>query len=156
MTDPADPRVPFDGLVFGYGPMLPLAAAALGAWLLPTPWPAIATHLAIVWGALILVFVAGVRRGYGFGNPAASTAVEIATMLVYFTLGGLALMVPGVTPPLVLLLVGFALVPLLDRRAARHGDAPAYFARLRPPQMGIAVVSLAVLLLSASSLRAAS
>lgn len=77
-------------------------------------------------------------------------------MLVYFTLGGLALVVPGTTPPLVLLIAGFALVPLLDRHAARHGDAPAYFARLRPPQMGIAIVSLAVLLLSVSSLRAAS
>jgi hypothetical protein len=149
MTDPTDPtdlRVPLDGIVFGYGPMLPLVAAAVGAWALPPPWPAIATHLAIVWGALILVFVAGVRRGYGFGNPRASTPVEIATMLVYFVFGGLALVMPDVRMSLALLLAGFALVPLLDRRAAHRGDAPAYFARLRPPQMALAVVSLAALL----------
>lgn len=139
--------IPLDSILFGFGPMLPFVAAALGAWLLPAPWPAIATRLAIAWGALILAFLAGVRRGFGFGDPAASTMVEIATMLIYFVLGGLALVVPSVSAALVLLILGFALVPLLDGRAASRGDAPAHFARLRPPQMAMAVLSLVALLL---------
>lgn len=38
------------------------------------------------------------------------------------------------------------LVPVLDTRAARAGNAPAHFAQLRWPQMGIAIVSVAALL----------
>lgn len=150
MTDRPDPRtaaIPASSLVFGYGPMLPLAAAAIGSWLLPMPWPAIATRLAIIWGALILVFVAGVRRGYGFATPAASTAVEIVAMLCYFLPGGLALVVPNEAISLALLILGYLLVIILDRRGAFSGNAPAHFARLRPPQMGIALLSLTALLL---------
>lgn len=147
MSRPDDPRIPLNSIIFGFGPMLPLAAAALGAWLLPPPCPALAVRLAIIWGALILVFVAGVRRGFGFGNPLASTGVEIATMLAYFVPAGLALVVPSVPVALALLLLGYVLVPTLDTRAARAGNAPAHFARLRWPQMAIAMVSIVALLL---------
>lgn len=147
MSRADDPRIPVNSIVFGFGPMLPLAVAALGAWLLPPPWPVLAVRLAIIWGALILVFVAGVRRGFGFGNPRASTGVEIATMLAYFVPAGLALVVPAGPIALALLLVGYGLVPTLDTRAARTGNAPAHFARLRWPQMAIAIVSVAALLL---------
>jgi hypothetical protein len=141
--------IPLSSLVFGYGPMAPFAAAALGAWTLAAPWPVLATRLAIVWGAIILVFVAGVRRGYGFGAPEASTAHEIATMLVYFGFGGLSLVLADVGRPavaLALLVVGFVLAPVFDRRAAFAGDAPPYFASLRGPQMAIAAAALVALL----------
>jgi len=142
-------KIPLASLVFGYGPMAPFVMAAIGAWTLPRPWPALATSLAIIWGGIILVFVAGVRRGYGFGEPRASTVREIATMLVYFGLGGISLVFASIsqlTVALVLQVVGFILVPALDRRAAFTGDAPAYFARLRVPQMMIAIVALLALL----------
>jgi hypothetical protein len=70
-------------------------------------------------------------------------------MIVYFTLGGLSLVFASGSQPVVALvvqLVGYGLVPVLDRRAAFAGDAPAYFARLRPPQMAIATAALAGLL----------
>jgi hypothetical protein len=141
--------IPLASLVFGYGPMAPFALAALGAWTLASPWPVLATRLAILWGAIILVFVAGVRRGYGFGAPQASTAHEIATMLTYVVLGGLSLLLADAgqsAVAVVLLAIGFVLVPVFDRRAAFEGDAPGYFARLRGPQMSIAVVALLALL----------
>jgi len=147
MSRADDPRIPLNSIIFGFGPMLPLAFAALGAWLLPPPWPMLAVRLAIIWGAMILIFVAGVRRGFGFGNPRASTGVEIATMLAYFVPAGLALVVPVGSIALMLLLVGYVLVPVLDTRAARAGNAPAHFAQLRWPQMAIAIVSVAALLL---------
>lgn len=50
------PSVPLDSLVFGYGPMLPLVAAAVGSWLLAAPLPGLAIVLAIIWGALVLSF----------------------------------------------------------------------------------------------------
>jgi hypothetical protein len=147
MSRADNPRIPLNSIIFGFGPMLPLAFAALGAWLLPPPWPMLAVRLAITWGAMILIFVAGVRRGFGFGNPRASTGVEIATMLAYFVPAGLALVVPVGSIALVLLLVGYVLVPVLDTHAARAGNAPAHFAHLRWPQMAIAIVSVAALLL---------
>ena len=146
MSRADDPRIPLNSIIFGFGPMLPLAFAALGAWLLPPPWPMLAVRLAIIWGAMILIFVAGVRRGFGFGNPRASTGVEIATMLAYFVPAGLALVAPVGPIALMLLLVGYVLVPVLDTHAARAGNAPAHFAQLRWPQMAIAIVSVAALL----------
>ncbi len=141
-----DPRVPVNSILFGYGPMLPLIAGGAAAWLLPWPWPLWAVQATILWGALILVFIAGVRRGFGMGNPGASTAAEIATMLVYFLLALVAIAVPRLPLSLALLALGFALVALLDRRAAMTGNAPAHFARLRPPQMLMGIVGLAAAL----------
>src|SRR4051812_18589037 len=91
MPRPNNPRIPTDSLIFGFGPMLPFVAAAIGSWILPPPWPAIAIRLTIIWGSLILAFVAGVRRGFGFGAPSASTRAEIGAMLAYFVPAGLAL-----------------------------------------------------------------
>ena len=146
-------RIPANSLIFGYLPMVPLVAAAIGAWMLSIEWAELAVHLAIIWAAMVLIFIAGVRRGYGFGACEASTAVEIATMLAWFVTAGLALVIPGRIVPLALLLAAFVTVPLLDRRAAFHGDAPAHFARLRPPQMMLAVLSLGTLLAYVSIVR---
>ena len=151
MTDPRDPHVPLDSIVFGYGPMLPLLAAGAGAWVLPGFWPLFALQAAILWGGVILIFLAGVRRGFGFGYPGASTAVEIATMLVYFLLGLAAIVVPRPPLALGLLVLGYLLVALLDRRAAVAGNAPAHFARLRPTQMLLGALGLAAALARALS-----
>jgi hypothetical protein len=129
--------------------MLPFVAAAVGAWTLPASWLAVAVRLAIIWGALILALVAGVRRGYGFGSPEASTSVAIRTMLVYFVPAGVALIFAGVgidTAALGVLAIGFSLVMVLDPRAAKKGDAPSHFAALRGVQMAMAVMSLLVLI----------
>ncbi len=136
-------RIPIDSIVFGYGPMLPLVAAGVGAWVLPPGWGMLAIRLAIVWGALILSFIGGVRRGFGFATPRASTAVEIVAAVGYVTIAGLALLVPYATTALALLAVGYALAALLDRGAALAGNAPAHFARLRPPQLLLGCAGLA-------------
>lgn len=135
--------IPTASIVFGYGPMLPLVAAGIGAWMLAPGWGLIAVRLAIVWGALILSFIGGVRRGYGFATPRASTPVEIVAAVGYFTIAGLALVVPFVSTSLALLAAGYALAALLDRRAALAGNAPAHFARLRPPQLLLSCAGLA-------------
>lgn len=145
MSDRAnDPRVPLNSALLGYGPMLPLVAAALGAWFVPSV-AFLAVRLAIIWAALILTFVGGVRRGFGFGVDRASTPSEIATSTLYFSLAGLALVVPRADWALALLLAGFLAVAILDRRAALAGNAPLHFARLRPMQMGVGFLALAAL-----------
>ena len=142
MDDPDDPRVPVNSMILGYGPMLPLVAGGAGAWLLPPPLGLFAVQAVVLWAALILVFIAGVRRGFGFGDARASTMVEIATTMAYFLLGLAALVAPGFAIELTLLLVGYALVAWLDTRAARTGNAPAHFARLRAPQMLIGMLGI--------------
>ncbi|GGO92695.1 DUF3429 family protein [Stakelama pacifica] len=144
MNRVAAPPIPIDSLIFGYGPMLPFIAAALACWAMPAPWPSIAVWLMTIWGAMILTFVGGVRRGFGFGYRGACTGVEIATMLVYFITAGLALLLPWPALSVFLLAAGFALAAILDTRAALKGNAPAHFAALRIPQFGIATVSLLI------------
>lgn len=137
----ADP--PMTNLILGYGPMLPLVLAAVGAWGLGGRWALLAIHLALIWGALVLAFAGGVRRGFGIARPAPPARADIAAALAYFTLAGLALVVPYWTTALSLLIVGYVLAALLDARAARRGDAPAHFARLRPPQFLLGAAALA-------------
>lgn len=123
--------------------MVPLLAAAVGAWTLPGGWPVLAVQLAIVWAALILSFIGGVRRGFAFATPGASTAVEIAAAVAYVTIAALALVVPRAVIAVALLTAGYALAALLDRHAALAGNAPAHFARLRPPQLLLGCTGLA-------------
>jgi hypothetical protein len=146
---PSRPRIPSSSLIFGYGPTLPLVAAAIGVWITASPSTGFVTTLAIIWGAIILVFVAGVRRGYGFGDRKASTVSELAAMIVYFVPGGVALVLSAIGEAgaaLAVLVVGFVFVAILDRRAAAAGDAPAHFASLRGPQMTIMAFALAAVL----------
>ena len=148
MSDFAPPR---DGLVLGYGPMLPLVAAGAGAWLLPPPWPYAAVQLAIVWAALLLAFIGGVRRGFGFARASASRIAEIAAAAAYLLIALLALLVTEATLSLAVLIAGYLLAALLDWRAARRGNAPAWFARLRPPQLLLGAAGLAGCLARLSS-----
>lgn len=135
--------IPRNAQLLGFGPMLPLVAAGIGAWVLPGTWPILAVQLAIVWGAIILAFIGGVRRGFGFARESASTAVAIAAAAAYLTIAGLALVVPRATMALALLIVGYALAALLDRRAALAGNAPDFFATLRPPQLLLGAAGMA-------------
>lgn len=148
-TSQQEDKVQLDSLIFGYGPMMPFLAAAIGVWLMPPPWPSVARDMVTFWGALIIAFVAGVRRGFGFGAPAAPTSAAIAAMLLYFVPAGLALVLHWADRPvlaLAVLIASYALVAILDARAAKAGSAPAHFARIRPAQMMIAVVGLVAVL----------
>ncbi|WP_241126927.1 DUF3429 family protein [Novosphingobium terrae] len=134
--------------------MIPMALGAIGAWLFP-PLRDDAASLTIIWAALILSFVGGVRRGFGFGQPKASTRIEILTMILYVSIAGLALICAwaGLNGwAAALLAAGFAFVAKLDANAALQGHAPAHFGQLRPPQMAIAVISLVALFLRLATL----
>ena len=48
------------------------------------------------------------------------------------------------------LVVGYGSIALLDPPAARRDEVPAFFARLRPPQMAVALAGLVALLAWAS------
>lgn len=128
-------------LVLGYGPaaLLPLLGVLAWAgqeWALP---------LGRLWGAAILLFLAGVARGLSFFTEGGPHWPQVAAMGWRFGCGLLAL-VAWLPVAFALLIAGYLGVALFDPWAARHGEAPRYFARLRPPQMAVAIAGLALLL----------
>ena len=142
-------EVPWLSVLLGYGPMMPILAGAVAAWTLPGTWRTEAVIMTTVYAASILGFLAGVRRGLSFRTEGGPALLQIATMFVLFmlALGAQVLIVHGVAFSAVLMvLIGFLATAVLDPIAARAGQAPIFFARLRPPQMSIGVVALGVLL----------
>lgn len=144
MTDTRATRIPPLSLVLGFGPVALIVLLALLAFALPLRGQWIAVALAQLWAASILVFLAGVRRGLSFFTDGGPRPAQIVTSLWLFVWGiaGLALPAPFAFPALI---VGYGTIALTDPSAARRGEVPAYFARLRPPQMALAALGLAAL-----------
>ena len=135
-------RVPLDALLLGWGAMVPLAVSALLAW-----WPeagAVAVEAGRLWAAAIAVFLSGVRRGLSFRTEGGPRWSQLA-MMVWLFFGGIAAVVMPLSWGLALLLALYLSLAVLDPVAARAGEAPLYFARLRPAQMGVGVVCLGVM-----------
>lgn len=141
-----DLEAPKSSLILGYGPMIPLPVAAVVAWSTPAPWPIVVSGLALWWGAVILVFLSGVRRGLSFRTPGGAHRAELMSMLWLFLLGAGSLVMPTPLAALAVLVLGYASVAILDSVAARRGEAPAYFEWLRPRQMLVALLGLIGLL----------
>jgi hypothetical protein len=137
-------RIPPLSMLLGYGPMAFFPALAAAAWLAPSVWSLRALVAAQFWGAALLLFLAGVRRGLSFFTEGGPRWVQIATMMWLFLLGLAAALAP-LPLAISILIVGFGSIAVLDPPAARRGEAPAFFARLRPPQMSVALVGLALL-----------
>jgi len=133
-------RTPLLSQVLGYGPAaLILAAGALAV--ADVPW---SLAFGQAWGAVILIFLAGVARGLSFFTEGGPRPAQIAMTMARFGCGVIALLLPPVLA-LPVLAAGYLSVLLYDPVAARTGAAPRYFARLRPPQMIIALVGLILL-----------
>jgi hypothetical protein len=145
-----EPRsVPWLSVVLGFGPMLPFLAGAAAAWWLPGEAGRMAATLTLLWACAILLFFSGVRRGISFRTEGGARVAQIATMTALFVLGLCAVVVvvlDRLAIAAALLIAGFCLVAVLDPIAARRGEAPLFFARLRPVQMPLAIASLVALL----------
>ncbi|MFZ1109081.1 MAG: DUF3429 domain-containing protein [Rhodomicrobium sp.] len=143
------------GLILGYGATFPfVAGAAAAAFFGDADLPKTAANFTVLWGAAILLFLSGVRRGLSFRTPHGPTVSQIATSLWYFAggIGSLFLWAArgelgSARPALALLLIGYVSVIVLDVPAARRLEAPPYFARLRPLQMLIPIACLGYLLI---------
>jgi len=138
-------QIPAPGMIFGWAAMLPFVCGAIAVWMLRDAGSAV--RPTIIWGGAVLAFLAGVRRGLSFRTPDGENAAQIATMLSWFLLALAALVSPWPAVSLVLLIAGYISVAMLDPRAARRGEAPLFFARLRPVQMLVPVASLSAVLL---------
>ncbi len=143
-------RIPWLDLVFGFGPMVPIAVGAAAAWYLQgQPLDYLVILVTLLYSASILCFLAGVHRGVSFRTEGGPRLSQMVTMLVLYGLG-LGSLITVVTGKIVfglsMLILGYALVAVLDPLEARSGAVPLAHARLRPIQMPIAVISLAVVM----------
>ena len=142
-------QTPPMGVLFAYIAMLPLVIGVLAIWFAPEAQSFLAFNLTLFWGAAILMFLAGVRRGVSFRTPGGPHVGQIATMLWLYVLGFASLVATIWAYPMtaaVLQLAGYVSLAVLDPMAARSGDAPLFFARLRPMQMAIPIVMLIALM----------
>jgi hypothetical protein len=139
---------PAEGLFLAYAAIVPIGAGAMAALVVSPGWRPATIRLTIIWSAAILSFLAGVRRGDSFHTPARPKPDQLLAVFGTFAASLVALALPRPASAIFALFVGFAGVGLLDALAARRGDAPRFFARIRPPQMGAALLCLAVLLVA--------
>lgn len=138
------------GVALGFVPILPLAVGAgLAWWMKGEPLDYLVALVTILYGAAVLLFLAGVRRGVSFHLRGIRAVLQILAMLALFGLGFSALVAAVMGKAVLalsLLIGGYAALAVLDPIAAREGQAPWFFARLRPLQMAIAIAGLAALL----------
>ena len=145
-TDDPQPRAPWESFLFAYAATVPLVAAAIAVWWLAGDTRAIILQLGVRWAGAVLCFLSGVRRGLSFRQAGGPTLAQLAAMLWLIVLGAVALLSPWPFVSLLLELIGYATLALADPVAARRGEAPRYFARLRPVQMLIPLACLVALL----------
>lgn len=148
-------RTPVPSLLFGYGAMVPLVLAALLVFAAPPILAPVVRDLGLVWGAAIILFLSGVRRGVSFRTPNGPTAAQLAMMVWLFAAGLGALLAVFAGRPAtagLLEIAAYLSLAALDPRAARRGETPLFFARLRPLQMMLPVAALAVMLAGTASL----
>ena len=147
-TEDPLPRPPVVSVLLAYAAMLPIVAGvAITLWLgraRPAD-QALAVRLTVDWAGAVICFLAGVRRGLSFRQPGGSTLSQLGTMFWLFVLGAGSLLSPWPLVSLALQLLGYATMAVADPAAARRREAPVYFQRLRPVQMAVPIVSLAVL-----------
>lgn len=143
-TDTPD-KTPLLSLVLGYGPALVILA--LGALALAgVPY---ALTFGALWAAAILIFLAGVVRGLSFFTEGGPRVSQVGVMMVRFLCGLVSLVLPPILA-MPVLAVGYLSSLVYDPFAARSGAAPRYFAKLRPPQIAIALGGLALLWLAST------
>jgi hypothetical protein len=147
-TEDPKARTPAPSLVLAYAAMVPVVAGTAGT--LATRGRASATlaRLTLGWAGAVLCFLSGVRRG--IRQPGGPTAAQLGAMLWLFAAGAGSLLMPRRVPAILALLLGYGTEAVIDPAAARRGEAPRFFARLRPVQLLLPLSCLLLLLATES------
>jgi hypothetical protein len=149
--DKIDPvSVPTLSIILGIGPMLPIAGAGLASFVVPWLAHSLMVAAVITWSSAILLFIAGVRRGYGFARQATPSLGSLAGTIWIFLTGLLALPALLINPGLsiLILMAGYVSSAIIDWLSARRGEAPRHFERFRPLQMALGAVGLLALFIA--------
>jgi hypothetical protein len=125
-------RIPAAAMALGLGGLVPFAAGAAALWL-PLPWltPDAGLRLIVVYGAIILSFLGGIRWGVALGPYDTARQSRDFAASVLGALAGLAAVFLPPVPALALLIAGFLSQALWDVTSAEAGRLPGWFGRLR-------------------------
>lgn len=150
MSEPhIDTRIPAPALILGLAGLIPFLAAAAAQWLaLPLLAPETGLRLAVVYGAIILSFLGGIRWGTAIGPYDTGRQGLEFPASVLGSLAGLAAAFLPAIPGLALLIAGFLMQGLWDVMSVDAGRLPAWFGRLRMILTAGAVISLVAALVS--------
>lgn len=140
--------IPSAALALGLAGLLPFAGAALSQYAsLPLLAPAFGLQVGIVYGAVILSFLGGIRWGTAIAPFASDRqAIEFATSVIPSLAALAAVFMPEILG-LGLLISGFLMQALWDVTAVEQGRLPRWFGKLRMILTAGAVVSLIAMLL---------
>lgn len=142
-------RIPAAALVLGLAGLIPFLAGAASQWASLPMLPAeTGLRLAILYGAIILSFLGGIRWGTAIGPYDAGRQTTEFTASVLGSLAGLAAAFLPTIPALALLIAGFLMQGLWDVMSVDAGRLPSWFGRLRMILTAGAVLSLIAALLA--------
>lgn len=144
-----DTHIPASALLLGLAGLIPFFAAAAAQWLaLPLLPPETGLRLAVIYGAIILSFLGGIRWGTAIGPYDSGRQGLEFSASVLGSLAGLAAAFLPAIPGLALLIAGFLMQGLWDVMSVDAGRLPAWFGRLRMLLTAGAVISLVAALVS--------
>lgn len=150
MSDHTIPgRIPAAALLLGLAGLIPFFAGAAALWsAIPLLPPETGLKLVIVYGAIILSFLGGIRWGTAIGPYDTGRQTTEFSASVLGSLAGLAAVFLPAIPALALLIAGFLMQGLWDVMSVDSGRLPSWFGRLRMILTAGAVVSLVAALLA--------
>ena len=142
-------KIPGAALALGLAGLIPFFAGAAAQWAsLPLLPQATGLKLTIVYGAIILSFLGGIRWGTAIGPYDTGRQTLEFSASVLGSLAGLAAVFLPPIPALSLLIAGFLMQGLWDVMSVDAGRLPSWFGALRMLLTAGAVVSLVVALLA--------
>lgn len=148
MADLSSERIP--AVALGLAGLLPFAGAAFSVWS-GFPFAAAAGHsLAVIYGAVILSFLGGVRWGLAIGPYRGRRQNMDFALGVLGSLAGLAAAFLQPIAALTLLIAGFLMQALWDVTGVESGRLPGWYGTLRMILTAGAVVSLVAVLAAAA------
>jgi Protein of unknown function (DUF3429) len=146
----AQATIPASALALGLAGLIPFVAGAICSWgIVPFLAAGQGLRLIIVYGAIILSFLGGVRWGTAMGPYDAKRQAFEFSASVLGSLAGLAAVFLPAVPALTLLIAGFLMQGLWDVTTVESGRLPGWFGKLRMVLTAGAVVSLIVALVAA-------
>ncbi|MCA3554667.1 DUF3429 domain-containing protein [Aestuariivirga sp.] len=142
-------NIPGAALIPGLAGLIPFVGGAAAQWVSLPMLPAeTGLKLAIVYGAIILSFLGGIRWGTATALQHQGRQRLEFPASVLGPLAGLAAVFLPAIPALALLIAGFLMQGLWDVMSVGSGRLPAWFGRLRIILTAGAVVSLIATLLA--------
>lgn len=135
--------IPASALALGLAGLIPFVAGAIALWVpLPLLGPEDGLRLLVVYGAIILSFLGGIRWGTAIGPYDGARQTREFGLSVLGSLAGLAAVFLPPTAGVTLLIAGFLVQALWDVTSAEAGRLPMWFGRLRMLLTAGAVIAL--------------